>query len=50
VDRSHKVALSYGASAIPKTFLIDCAGKVARVFIGKCSEEELRSAIQAVQQ
>jgi peroxiredoxin len=50
VDRSHKVALSYGASAIPKTFLIGRDGKVAKVFIGKCSEEELRNAIQAVQQ
>ena len=50
VDRSHKVTLSYGASVIPKTFLIDRDGKVAKVFIGKCSEAELRNAIQAILQ
>lgn len=50
VDSSHNVALSCGASAIPKTFLIDRGGKVAKVFNGKCQEEELRSAIHAVQQ
>src|SRR5579883_1276002 len=40
VDRSHKVAAAYGALVIPKTFLIDGEGKVAKVFIGKCSEKE----------
>jgi peroxiredoxin len=50
VDRSHNVAISYGASAIPKTFLIDRDGRVAKVFTAKCSEEELRSAIHALQQ
>jgi peroxiredoxin len=50
VDRSHKVAASYGALVIPKTFLIDREGRVAKVFTGKCSERELRGAIQAMQQ
>jgi len=50
VDRSHNVAISYGASVIPKTYLIDRDGKVAKVFTSKCSEEELRNAIHALQQ
>ena len=49
VDTSHNVALSYGASAIPKTFLIDRDGRVAKVFTAKCPEEELRSAIHGLE-
>jgi peroxiredoxin len=50
VDRSHNVAISYGASAIPKTYLIGRDGKVAKVFTTKCSAEELRDAIHTLQQ
>jgi peroxiredoxin len=50
VDKDHKVAASYGAMAIPKTFLIGRDGKVAKVFIGQFPENELRSTMQALQQ
>ena len=42
-----KVAGLYGAHAIPKTFVIDKDGIVAKAFTSKKSEADLRKAVQA---
>jgi len=43
------VARSYGASFLPRTFVINREGIVVKAFINKVSEAELRSAIRAAQ-
>jgi peroxiredoxin len=49
VDEGGSVARSYGASFLPRTFVINREGIVVKAFINKVSEAELRSAIRAAQ-
>jgi cytochrome c biogenesis protein CcmG, thiol:disulfide interchange protein DsbE len=47
LDPGGDVAAVYGAHALPKTFVINRSGLVAKTIIGKLSEVELRNAVQA---
>ena len=47
MDKSGAVAALYGAHALPKTFVIDRNGLVLKAFVGKVSEDEIRSAVQS---
>jgi thiol-disulfide isomerase/thioredoxin len=49
LDTDGKVAMKYGASAIPQTVIIDAQGNVARVFVGGGPKlaDQLRQALNA---
>jgi peroxiredoxin len=49
-DSNRAVSTLYGANALPKTFVLDRTGTVAKVILGKASEQELRAAIKSAQQ
>lgn len=49
-DGDRAVSTLYGANALPKTFVLDRNGTVAKVILGKASEHELRTTIAAALQ
>jgi len=49
VDESHTVTRPYGASFLPRTFVINREGVVAKTFVERVSEADLRAAIRAAQ-
>lgn len=49
MDERGEVASIYGAHVLPKTFLVNRAGVVAKVMTGKLPESELRKALANMQ-
>lgn len=47
VDTGGAVSRQFGANALPKTFVLDRDGVVVKAIVGRASEADLRSAIQA---
>ncbi len=49
MDPTQQIALTYGVTGVPETFVLDADGNVAYIHIGPVSAEELREELNSLQ-